>query len=221
MTRDRTVALLAGRGVEAALMDRSGADWLEPVEGKIIRRTYLKSRIWLAALSLVALTGCVVTILWWRFTAPGELGISPKVAVLGAVAALGSVGIGWLIVNDMAHKNRLLLATDRLQFLERDKEVVRQIPYANIAKIRLCKPPRGREFIGIDFRDADDDETYLGNQSAKRCRRAFGFDYRITGGLEKRLADVHTLILDHIRDFNLERHDPMAQQAKEPPATQG
>jgi hypothetical protein len=169
-----------------------------PVSGQVIPISGFKVVAGIALLCLALLLGIVLVWAWWTGTDLPLPLIGKRNPNAGAIAGALMVVIATLalpiaILYSFA-REKLILATDRLQILQNGKVCV-QIPSRNIARIAIDDDD-GVAFLGIDLKDPDDVETFAEGSDFNENKGA-GWHYR--------LADFYQLRLDEIRALIVER----------------
>src|SRR5262245_35801790 len=111
--------------------------------------------------------------------------------------ALCLAGAGFELSWWRSEPGRLILGSDRLQFVTRRGRVLTQIPYRNIGAAKLVDARAAREVvvkrIEIDLRDPDDPDTFVGRGPIYRkdsgcdcyCARAEELHERLQAHLQK------------------------------------
>ena len=94
-------------------------------------------------------------------------------------------------------REKLILATDRLQIVQNGKVCV-QIPSRNIAQIAI-DDDEGVKFLGIDLKDPDDVETFAEGSDFKESKGA-GWHYRLADFYKLALEDIRALIVERMNN---------------------
>jgi hypothetical protein len=78
-------------------------------------------------------------------------------------------------------------------------EVILQIPYANIRKVKYEKKDDD-DHIGIRFRATDDDNTYIEDETAHETAQKKGWDFILNGLFTMSLKEIASELDDRARD---------------------
>src|SRR5215831_18482952 len=152
----------------------------EPVEGEVIHDSLLKILgTILFMIFLIPLGGSLVWA-WWTGAVLLDRRISWYGALLGAIGFLAGIVLVPFMIIGMFRRSRLIFGSECLQFVNGEKTVRFQVPYANIARMQLVTEQNGK-FIGIDLHDTRDPKTLVDNPEA--VKKASGWHYK--------LADTH------------------------------
>ena len=168
-------------------MPHSKSSPLVPVDGIVIDRPMGKTFGLAALASLFFSFGAFL--IWAKVSQKlnglheGQRGITLWGLAVGICAVVSSPFMVAYLLRSWWVKNRLVIALDRLQIVERlgGKDVVMlQIPFANIASVKY-DATEGR--LGIDLKDLDDPGTYVGSfLDFKLSMAHFGRHFCITYG---------------------------------------
>jgi hypothetical protein len=163
-------------------MDRCQANNLEPIEGETIHEPLARLfGLLLFSILLVPVGLLLLWAGWWTDLFVGNRLAAPSlVALFGAVLLLGGtlgtpLGLLWLL-----RRGRLLLGTDRLQYVVGRRRVVVQIPFHNIAKVELVQEAGKEKYIGIDLADPKDPDTWCPNAEFFKKWRVSSWHYQIS-----------------------------------------
>ena len=175
---------------------------VEPAKGVVIPRSALKTLGTLAFLLVMLVGGIAIVWAWWTETGlPLPSGVV-HINMVGGIAGILAAAIGAVLLPLIGLLlfvgEKLIVASDRLQIVQMGK-VVTQIPYRNIANMLLGND-EGVEFIGIDLHDLDDSDTFASGCNFQSSKTSDGWHFRLLGGYQKGLAEIHQLLLDQMRD---------------------
>lgn len=77
--------------------------------------------------------------------------------------------------------------------------VILQIPYANIRKVKYEKKDDD-DYVGIRFHDADDDDTFMEDDTAHETAQKKGWDFILNGLFTMSLKEIASELGDRARD---------------------
>jgi hypothetical protein len=168
-----------------------------PVEGP----AFAESRLLVAAQVLLGVfvlgpIGVFLLLAWWNGWSLANQQVSTKGAVVGAV--LLCVGFCMaLLVAKLFRRENFIIGRECLQVVVGAEKVTQQIPYRNIAKIKLLRGPdagAGSAFIGILLANTGDATTLC--PTAEATMKQHGWHCRITASLRSvPLEQLYDLIL--------------------------
>jgi hypothetical protein len=163
-------------------MDRSQANGLEPIEGETIHEPLPRLFGLLAFSLLLVLVGVLLLwAAWWtEFFVENRFAEPEQVALFGAVLLLGGALGTPLCLLWLWRRGRLILSTDRLQYVVGRRRVVVQIPFHNIAKVELVGDTGKERFIGIDLANLKDPDTWCPHAKLVKQLRVLSWHYQIS-----------------------------------------
>jgi len=160
-------------------------------DGIAFRRSIIKTFVFVFLYFLMFCLGLFLT--WAKITHQVlDPGPDPKAVtwwglLIGiAMILLAPLGIKQL-VRSLWVKNRLVIASDRLQIIERlsgQDTVVLQIPYSNIADFKY-ETTKSERRIGIDLRNIADPETYAPKVKFEQNKKVQGRHICFSGGYRR------------------------------------
>jgi hypothetical protein len=166
-------------------MDESIVAQLRPVDGRKFPESLL-SILGLLLLNVFVLgpLGCGLVLAWWYGWSFADRQISWYGAIIG-LALFGCFLLTPLLILKMFRRETLIVGKECFQVVVGADKVTQQIPYANIAKIRMLTNHQGadfvRDFIGIALVDTEDPATLC--PAAETVMKLHGWHSRIQTGL--------------------------------------
>ena len=166
-------------------MDDPAAAQIQPVNGRKFPESLLSLfGLLLLNVFVVGPLGCGLVLAWWKEWSFAGHQISWYGAIIGVVL-FGFFLLTPLIIVKMFRRETLVVGKECFQVIVGADKVTQQIPYSNIAKIRLLRNHQGadfvRDFIGIVFADPEDPATLC--PAAETVMKLHGWHCRIQTGL--------------------------------------
>jgi hypothetical protein len=148
-----------------------------PVEGRIVRDSPLKTlALCLLAIFVLAPVGVGLVWAWWMDVSFGAIHVSWYGVFIGVVLVLGGICAVPASVLCVIRRSHLILGKDCLQLVRGEKVAV-QIPYENIAQVRLAEVEVLGKCIGIDLHDLDESQTLCPDAAA--TKNSLGWHYAL------------------------------------------
>jgi hypothetical protein len=133
--------------------------------------------------------------------------VSPLRALWGLSLVVSALIAIPLIIRLLWVRNRLVVAKDRLQLIERDSNVIFQVLYANIAKIKIVQLwTNGKKLICINLKEVDDVNTYGVQWLGKKRRQSWHVS--IDGPFVEKIEAVYDRIQDRFKRFKAAQAEP-------------
>ena len=165
-------------------MNEPAAAQIRPVDG----RKFPESLVHLLGFLLLNVfvlgpLGCGLVLAWWNGWSLGSLQISWYGAIIGLML-FGCFLLTPVFIVKIFRRETLVVGKECFQVVVGADKVTQQIPYANIAKIRLLRNQESadfvKDFIGIVLVDPEDEETLC--PAAETVMKLHGWHSRIQTG---------------------------------------
>ncbi len=175
------------------------------VEGEVVRGS---TGMWVGLIvfgSVVGAAGLGVFFSGWTEISIWKFVLVEDLTVLSVCLMIGGLFLAGIGVYKLMEGGRLILGSDRLQFVTARGRVLTQIPYRNIAAARLVEVKMEDtgivvKRIHIDLHDANDPETLI--QHASVYREHHGCDCMLEPAEFVLTAEpLHERIQAHLQKF--------------------